>query len=116
MTVIYFNLYCYDQQFIASYLNGVLSIINKLPLQYVIRLAANPSIPAHEVAFPPKYVALYEQKPKTIKSFGIRTSPLLESTLYWKTFYTKYSSLVCERTRNTFRFTVWEKLNQIHIY
>ena len=51
----------------------------KLSLQYAIRLAANPSNPAHEVTFPPNYVELYEQKPKAIKSFGIRISPLLES-------------------------------------
>ena len=50
----------------------------KLSLQYAIRLAANPSNPAHEVTFPPNYLNLYEQKPKS-KSFGIRTSPLLES-------------------------------------
>ena len=48
----------------------------KLSLQYTIRLAANPSNPAHEVTFPPNYVNLYEQKPKAIKSFGIRISPL----------------------------------------
>ena len=48
-------------------------------MQYPIRLAANPSNPAHEVTFPPNYVNLYEQKPKAIKSFGIRISPLLES-------------------------------------
>ena len=40
------------------------------------QLAANPSNPAHEVTFPPNYVDLYEQKPKAIKSFGIRISPL----------------------------------------
>ena len=51
----------------------------KLSLQYAIRLAASPSNPAHEVTFPPNYVDLYEQKPKAIKSFGIRISPLLES-------------------------------------
>ena len=51
----------------------------KLSLQYAIRLAANPSNPAHEVTFPPNYVNLYEQKPKAVKSFGIRISPLLES-------------------------------------
>ena len=52
----------------------------KLSLQYAIRLAANQSNPAHEVTFPPNYVDLYEQKPKDIKSFGIRITPLLEST------------------------------------
>ena len=51
----------------------------KLSLQYAIRLAANPSNPAHEVTFPPNYVDLYEQKPKAIKSFGIRVSPLIVS-------------------------------------
>ena len=50
----------------------------KLSLQNAIRLAANPSNPAHEVTFPPNYVDLYEQKPKANKSFGTRISPLLE--------------------------------------
>ena len=36
----------------------------KLSLQYAIRLAANPSNPAHEVTFPPNYVDLYEQNLK----------------------------------------------------
>ena len=75
----------------------------KLSLQYATRLAANPSNPAHEVTFPPNYVNLYEQKPKAIKSFGIRISPLLESANIKpqnieKTFYTKCSSLVYEIT------------------
>ena len=48
----------------------------KLSLQYAISLVANPSNPAHEVKFPPNYVDLYEQRPKAIKSFGIRISPL----------------------------------------
>ena len=51
----------------------------KLSLQYAIRLAANQSNPAYKVTFPPNYVNLYEKKPKAIKSFGIRISPLLES-------------------------------------
>ena len=38
----------------------------KPSLQYAIRLAANPSNPAYEVLFPPKYADLYEQKPKTL--------------------------------------------------
>ena len=32
-------------------------------LQYDIRLAENPSNPAHEVTFPPKYTDLYGSKP-----------------------------------------------------
>ena len=51
----------------------------KPSLQYAIRLAANPSNPAHEVSIPQNYVDLYEQKPKAIKSLSIRISPLLES-------------------------------------
>ena len=39
----------------------------------------NPSNPAHEDSFPPRYVDLYEQRPKAIKSFGIRISSPLES-------------------------------------
>ena len=74
----------------------------KLSLQYAIRLAASPSNPAHEVTFPPNYVDLYEQKPKAIKSFGIRISSLLESAnvnhKILKNIYTKYSSLVYETT------------------
>ena len=42
------------------------SQIEKLSLQYAIRLASNPLNPAHEVTFPPNYVDLYEQKPKAI--------------------------------------------------
>ena len=48
----------------------------KLSLQYAIRLAANPSNPAHEVTFPPNYFDLYEQKPIAIKSFGIKLCSL----------------------------------------
>ena len=51
----------------------------KLSLQYAIRLAANPSNPAHEVTFPPNDIDLYGETTKAIKSFGIRISPLLES-------------------------------------
>ena len=50
----------------------------KFSFQYGIRLAANQANPAHEVIFPPNYVDLYEQKPKAIKLFCIRISPLLE--------------------------------------
>ena len=46
-------------------------------LHYAIRLAANPSNSAHEVLFPPKYGDQYETRPKYIKSFGFRISPLL---------------------------------------
>ena len=52
----------------------------KLSLQYAIRLAAYPSNPAHEVTFSTNYFDLNEQKPKAIKSFATRISPLLEST------------------------------------
>ena len=44
----------------------------KLFLQYAIRLAANPSNPAHEVTFPPNYVDLYEKKTKAINTFSAK--------------------------------------------
>ena len=51
----------------------------KLSLQYVIRIAENDLNPAHDVTFQPKYTDLYESKPNFIKSFGVRTLPVLES-------------------------------------
>ena len=74
----------------------------KISLQYAIRLAANPSNHSREVTFPPNYVDSYEQKPKAIKSFGIRISQLLKSANIKPQnigkHYTKYSSLVYETT------------------
>ena len=78
----------------------------KLSLQYTIKLAAKPSNLVHEVSFPPKFIDLYEKKPKSIKSFGIRISPLLESANIKPqnivNSFTKHSSLVFETTLNTF--------------
>ena len=55
----------------------------KLALQYAIRLAANPSNPTFKVTFPPHISQdirqLYENKPRAIKSFGLRVEPLLQS-------------------------------------
>ena len=55
----------------------------KIPLQYAIRLAANPYNPAHKVTFPPyisdELLQLYESKPNAIRSFGLRVAPLLTS-------------------------------------
>ena len=48
-------------------------------MQYAIRIAENQSNPAHEVTFQPKYIDLYESKPNFMKSFGVRTLPVLES-------------------------------------
>ena len=70
----------------------------KLSLQYDIRLAANPSNPAHKGTFPPNYVDLYEQKPKAIKSFGIRIPPLLEA-----------ANIKPQNIEKHFRLTFWEK-------
>ena len=55
----------------------------KLALQYAISLTANPVNPTVKVTFPP-YISedtrqLYENKPKAIKSFGLRIEPLLQS-------------------------------------
>ena len=55
----------------------------KLALQYAIRLAANPLNPTFKVTFPPciseDIRQLYENKPKAIKSFGLRVETLLQS-------------------------------------
>ena len=55
----------------------------KLALQYATRLAANPSNPTFKVTFPPHIpkgiIDLYENKPRAIKSFGLRIAPLLTS-------------------------------------
>ena len=54
----------------------------KLALQYAIRLAANPLNPTFKVTFPPYISDIrqpYENKPKAIKSFGLRVEPLLQS-------------------------------------
>ena len=52
----------------------------KLSLQYAIKLAASPSNPAFIVTFSPQFSELYELKPHAIKPFGLRVSPLLESS------------------------------------
>ena len=57
--------------------------IEKLALQYAIRLAANPSNPTFQVKFSPhisqEILELYKNKPNAIKPFGIRIKPLLTS-------------------------------------
>ena len=52
----------------------------KLSLQYAARLAANPSNPAFTVTFSPQFLDIYECKPNTIRPFGLRVLPLLESS------------------------------------
>ena len=52
----------------------------KLSLQYATRLAANPSNPAFKVTFSPQFSEIYERKPTAIRPFGLRVSPLLDST------------------------------------
>ena len=90
-------------------------------MQYAKRLAAYPSNPAHGVAFPPKYVDLYEQKPKAIKSFGIRISPLLEYTNIkpqhvGKHFTPNIPTWCVKQPKILFDLHSGKNLNQIHIY
>ena len=90
-------------------------------LQYAIRLAANPSNPAHEVTIPPNYVNLYEQKPKAIKSFGIRISPLLESANIKpqnieKHFTPNIQTRCMKPPEILFDLHSGKNLNQIHTY
>ena len=87
------------------------SLREKLSLQYAIRLAANPSNPAHEVTFPPNYVDLYEQKPKAIKSFGIRISPLFE-----KHFSPNIPAWCMNNLKYFLIYIPGKNLNQIHTY
>ena len=93
----------------------------KLSLQYAIRLAANPSNLAHEVTFPPNCVTLYEQKPKAIKSFGIRISPLLESANnkpqnIEKHFTPNIPAWCMKPPEILFDLHSGKNLNQIHTY
>ena len=92
----------------------------KLSLQYSIRLAANPSNPAHEVTFSPNYVGLYEQKLKAIKLFGIRISPLLESANIKpqnvEKHFTPNIPAFVKQPDILFDLHSWKNLNQIHTY
>ena len=87
----------------------------------ILRLADNPSNPAHEVTFPPSYVDLYEQNPKAIKSFGIRISPLLESANIKpqnieKHFTPNIPAWCMKQPDILFDLHSGENLNQIHTY
>ena len=90
-------------------------------MQYAIRLAANPSNPILEFTVPPNYVDLYEQKPKAIKSFGIRFSPLLKSANIKpqniENYFTPNIPAWCvKQPKILFDLHSGENLNQIHIY
>ncbi|MES9994020.1 MAG: reverse transcriptase domain-containing protein, partial [Candidatus Thiodiazotropha sp.] len=52
----------------------------KLSLQYVTKLAANPQNPAYDCVFNPRYEILYNNKPRSIKSLGLRIKPLLDNS------------------------------------
>ena len=94
----------------------------KLSLQYAIRPAANQTTPAHEVTFPSNYVDLSVQKPKAIKSFGIRISPLLESTNIKPQHIEKHFTpnipawYVKYNQRYFSIYTLGKNLNRIHTY
>ena len=51
----------------------------KLAMQYAIKLYSNPENPTHQLAFNPKFVALYRARPTTIPTFGIRMKSHLEN-------------------------------------
>ena len=50
----------------------------KLSLQYVTKLAANPRNSAYDCVFNPKYERFYNNKPTAIKPLDLREQPLLE--------------------------------------
>ena len=87
----------------------------------LLRVLSHTSNPAHEVTFPPNYVDLYEQKPKAIKSFGIRMSPLLESANIKpqnieKHFTPKIPAWCMKPPEILFDYISRKNLNQIHTY
>ncbi len=45
---------------------------DKLALQYISKVAACPENPVHDIIFEPKYGGLFEMKPSSIATFGIR--------------------------------------------
>ena len=49
----------------------------KLALQYILKLKANPENPAYDVVFNPKYQILYADKESATDSFGIHCKKLL---------------------------------------
>ena len=51
---------------------------DKLTLQYVLKLKANPEIPAYDVVFNPKHQELYKDKASATDSFGIHCKKLLK--------------------------------------
>ena len=50
----------------------------KLALQYILKLKANPGNPAYDVVFNPKYQILYADKESATDSFGIHCKKLLK--------------------------------------
>ena len=50
----------------------------KLALQYALKIKSTPDNPVHNTIFNPNYSLLYENKPNTIPSFGIRIKESLQ--------------------------------------
>jgi ribonuclease HI len=50
---------------------------NKLSVLYALKLASNIQNPAYKCTFFPQYLPLFERKPKTVPTFGIRILKLL---------------------------------------
>ena len=50
----------------------------KLALQYALKIKSTPNNPVHDTIFNPNYAPLYEKKPNTIPSFGIRIKESLQ--------------------------------------
>ena len=51
---------------------------DKLALQYILKLKANPENPAYDVVFNPKHQELYKNKQSATESFGIHCKKLLK--------------------------------------
>lgn len=53
---------------------------DKLALQYITKLAANPNNPTSNSVFNSRYKIFYDNKPTAIRPLGLRIQPLLEDT------------------------------------
>jgi hypothetical protein len=54
--------------------------IQKLALQYIVKLKSNAGNPAYSSVFQPNYMALFDAKPNTVPTFGLRLHQALSDS------------------------------------
>ena len=77
--------------------------IEKLSLQYVNKLAANPHNSAYDCVFNPKYERFYNNKPTAIKPIGLRIQPLLEEANINIIFFSVKRAMDVKPSKDYFR-------------